>query len=137
MFRKFLLTGLPLILNNLAADSDELSLAVGLLASMLGMVAYAAASPFADQQDSLLMLPTQMQVTLVMVCGMLMKFVDGDPVGQLCIAFLVIASCLPILGFGVYLPAVEPRLRRGGLHVGQCSGQDPSSFFALKLMEGF
>jgi hypothetical protein len=103
MFRKFLLTGLPLILNNLAADSDELSLAVGLLASMLGMVAYAAASPFADQQDSLLMLPTQMQVTLVMVCGMLMKFVDGDPVGQLCIAFLVIASCLPILGFGVYL----------------------------------
>jgi hypothetical protein len=103
MFRKFLLTGLPLILNSLFPNSDELSLAIGLLASMLGMAAYAAASPFADNQDSLLMLPAQMQVTLVMVCGMLMNFVDGDPVGQALIAMVIILSCLPILAFGCYL----------------------------------
>jgi hypothetical protein len=67
MFRKFLLTGLPLILTANVGNSEELSLAVGLLASMLGMAAYAAASPFADQQDSLLMLPAQMQTTIT-VC---------------------------------------------------------------------
>jgi hypothetical protein len=103
MFRKFLLTGLPLILNSLFPNSSELSLAVGLLASMLGMAAYAAASPFADHQDSLLMLPAQMQVTLTMVCGMLMNFVGDNPVGQACIAALIILSFMPILGFGLYL----------------------------------
>jgi hypothetical protein len=59
-----LLTGLPLILNTLFPNSDQLALAVGLLASMLGMAAYAAASPFADEQDTLLMLPAQMQTTI-------------------------------------------------------------------------
>ena len=98
-----MLTGLPLILNSLLPNSDELSLAVGLLASMLGMAAYAVASPFADQQDSLLMLPAQMQTTITMVAGMMMNFVDGDPVGQLCIALLIILTFIPILLFGVYL----------------------------------
>ena len=70
---------------------------------MLGMAAYAAASPFADQQDSLLMLPAQMQTTITMVAGMMMNFVDGDPVGQLCIALLIILTFIPILLFGVYL----------------------------------
>ena len=102
-FRQFLLTGLPLILNTLLPNADELSLAVGLLASILGMAAYAAASPFADQQDSLLMLPAQMQTTITMVAGMMMNFVDGDPVGQLCIALLIILTFIPILLFGVYL----------------------------------
>jgi hypothetical protein len=102
-FRQFLLTGLPLILNTLLPNADDLSLAVGLLASMLGMAAYAVASPFADQQDSLLMLPAQMQTTITMVAGMMMKFVDGDPVGQWCIALLIILTFIPILLFGVYL----------------------------------
>jgi hypothetical protein len=103
MFRKFLLTGLPLILNTMFPNSDGLSLAVSLLASMLGMAAYAAASPFADQQDTLLMLPSQMQTTITMVAGMLMKFVDGNPVGQWCIALLIILTFTPIFLFGVYL----------------------------------
>ena len=102
-FRQFLLTGLPLILSSLLPNSDELSLAFGLLASILGMAAYAAASPFADQQDGLLMLPAQMQTTITMVAGMMMNFVDGDPVGQLCIALLIILTFIPILLFGVYL----------------------------------
>jgi hypothetical protein len=102
-FRQFLLTGLPLILNTLLPNAGDLSLAVGLLASMLGMAAYAVASPFADKQDSLLMLPAQMQTTITMVAGMMMKFVDGDPVGQWCIALLIILTFIPILVFGVYL----------------------------------
>jgi hypothetical protein len=103
MFRKFLLTGLPLILNSLFPNSSQLSLAVGLLASMLGMITYAAASPFADQQDSLLMLPAQMQVTLTMVCGMLMTFAAGDPASEMVISLLVILTFAPVMVFGFYL----------------------------------
>ena len=51
----------------------------------------------------LLMLPAQMQTTITMVAGMMMKFVDGDPVGQWCIALLIILTFIPILLFGVYL----------------------------------
>jgi hypothetical protein len=57
-----MLTGLPLILNSMFPDAQQLSLGVGLLASMLGMAAYASCSPFADRQDSMLTLPAQMQV---------------------------------------------------------------------------
>ena len=104
MFRKFLLTGLPLILNiQFPNSADDLSLATGLLASMLGMAAYAVAAPFADQQDSLLMLPAQMQATIMLVAGILMNSVGDDPVGQWCIALLIILTFIPILLFGVYL----------------------------------
>ena len=104
MFRKFLLTGLPLILNSQFPNSaDDLSLATGLLASMLGMAAYAAAAPFADTQDSLLMLPAQMQATIMLVAGILINSVGDDPVGQWCIALLIVLTFIPILLFGVYL----------------------------------
>jgi hypothetical protein len=38
-----------------------------------------------------------------MVAGMLMNFIDGDPVGQGCIALLIILTFIPILLFGFYL----------------------------------
>jgi hypothetical protein len=38
-----------------------------------------------------------------MVAGMLMKFVDGDPIGEWCVALLIILTFIPILLFGVYL----------------------------------
>jgi hypothetical protein len=83
---------LPRVALALALQLALPALAVGLLASMLGMAAYAVATPFADQQDSLLMLPAQMQTTITMVAGMMMKFVDSDPVGQWCIALLIILT---------------------------------------------
>jgi hypothetical protein len=49
------------------------------------------------------MLPAQMQTTITLVAGMLMNFVDGDPVGEGCIALLIILTFIPILLFGVYL----------------------------------
>ena len=103
MLRKFLLTGLPLILNTLVPDSSELSVAVGLLASMIGMVSYAAASPFTDEQDTMLMVLAQIQVTFTMICGLLMEMVHGNPVGELAISLVIIVSFLATLGFGAYL----------------------------------
>ena len=38
-----------------------------------------------------------------MVAGMLMKFVDGDPIGEWCVALLIILTFIPILLFGAYL----------------------------------
>jgi hypothetical protein len=73
-----MLTGMPLILNSMLPDANSLALGVGLLASMLGMAAYAACSPFADRQDSLLTLPAQMQVTVTMVSGARVRCSPGQ-----------------------------------------------------------
>ena len=103
MLRKFLLTGLPLILNSMFPNSSSISLAVGLLASVFGMAAYATASPFADYQDSVLMLPAQLQVTVTMLMGMLMEVAAGNPWAELAISLTVIVSFMPIMVFGLYL----------------------------------
>ena len=103
LLRKFLLTGLPLILNSVFPNAATLSLAVGLLASILSMGVYSVLSPYADQQDSYLMLPAQLQATITMICGMLMKYAAGDWVAELVISLIVILSFLPIIALGLYL----------------------------------
>jgi hypothetical protein len=83
--------------------SASLSFAVGLLASILGMAVYSTASPFADDQDSWLMLPAQLQVTITLICGMLMEIAEGNQLAELAISLFIILSFLPVMALGFYL----------------------------------
>jgi hypothetical protein len=95
MMRKFLMTGAPILLNLAFGASEYLSVAYGMLVTVLTTAVYALGDPYLNKVDALLLLPGQFEVFLSLVAGMIKKISTGDN-AEAGITGLILGTGVPI-----------------------------------------
>ena len=96
MLRRFLVLGLPKLLRLLAPQSSGMILGIGLLVMSVSPVAYSQMDPYDDQHDAQLMIFTQLAQTVVVLCGLVRKDVQGAA-ADLIVTAIIMTTLLPML----------------------------------------
>jgi hypothetical protein len=99
MTRKFLMTALPIALALVLDDSKFLTMAYGLLVTVLTTAVHAIGDPYLSQGDSLLLLPAQFELFLSLVSGVVTEFAkgtDAEEGAQTGMTILVLTTGVPI-----------------------------------------
>jgi hypothetical protein len=95
MARKFLMTGMPILLNLAFGNSEYLTVAYGMLVTTLTTMVHALGDPYLNKVDALLLLPGQFEVFLSLVAGMIKKLSKGDSTDA-GISGLILGTGVPI-----------------------------------------
>jgi hypothetical protein len=110
MLRKFCLVGLPILTHQATSQSAHIEDAYGMFVVLLSMLAYSSGEPYVEKADTWLQLPVQVELQIVLICGMLLNF--GAETGtsaamETAVAVVILGSCVPlcvVLVFAVLCP---------------------------------
>jgi hypothetical protein len=96
MFRRFLVLGLPKLLRVLAPQSSGMILGIGLLVMSVSPVAVSQMDPYDNRNDAQLMIFTQLTQTVIVLCGLVRKDVQGTA-ADLIVTAIIMTTLLPML----------------------------------------
>jgi hypothetical protein len=110
MLRKFCLVGLPILTHQATSQSAHIEDAYGMFVVLLSMLAYSSGEPYVEKADTWLQLPVQVELQIVLICGMLLNF--GAETGtsaamETVVAVVILGTCVPlciVLMFAVLCP---------------------------------
>jgi hypothetical protein len=106
MFRKFALTGLPMLTRLVTTESSHIELVYGIMFVFISSLVYAGTPPYIFKADQFLMLPTQFVLTLTLSGGSLLSY-QNDSDTENVVSAVIISCCIGIvmvLLFAVALP---------------------------------